>query len=108
MKAIVLSQENLHIQKDYPQPQPEAGEALIKVILTGICATDLEMVRGYQSGFRGILGHEFVGVVEQTSDTDWRGKRVVDSINIGCNTCPTCRQYGPEHCPNRRALARPS
>ena len=104
MQAITLSQNNLHIQKDFPKPQPETGEALIKVMLTGICATDLEMLKGYKGGFQGILGHEFVGVVEQSPDAAWHGKRVVGSINIGCNKCATCRQHGSEHCPNRRVL----
>ncbi|MBE2225479.1 MAG: alcohol dehydrogenase catalytic domain-containing protein [Anaerolineae bacterium] len=104
MQAIKLAQNNLQIQKAHPIPQPEAGEALIKVTVAGICATDLEMIKGYKSGFQGILGHEFVGVVEQAPDSAWLGKRVVGSINIGCNNCATCRQQGAEHCPNRRVL----
>ena len=104
MQAITLSQDDLHIQKEYPRPEPAAGEALIKVRVAGICATDLEMVKGYKSGFRGILGHEFVGTVAHAPDAAWLGKRVVGSINIGCNNCAVCRQHGPEHCPNRRVL----
>lgn len=104
MQAITLSQDDLHYQKAYPIPQPEADEALIKVTVAGICATDLEMVKGYKKGFLGVLGHEFVGVVERAPDPKWHGKRVVGSINIGCNRCATCLQHGPEHCPNRRVL----
>lgn len=104
MQAITLTQNELQIHKAYTLPKPEANEALIKVNLAGICATDLEMVKGYKGGFQGILGHEFVGTVERSSDSAWMGKRVVGSINLGCNACPTCRQYGPEHCPNRRVL----
>ncbi len=104
MQAVILSQGKLYFQKEFPQPDPEPGEALIKVNLTGICATDLEMVKGYKQGFQGVLGHEFVGVVAQASEPSWQGKRVVGSINIGCGTCSICRQYGPEHCLNRRVL----
>lgn len=104
MQAITLSQSHLHFQKSYPVPEPEPGEALIKVTLAGICATDLEMLKGYKGGFQGVLGHEFVGVVEQAPDAAWMGKRVVGSINIGCNTCAACRRHGPEHCPSRRVL----
>ncbi len=104
MQAITLSQDDLHFQKEYPIPQPEADEALIKVMVAGICATDLEMVKGYKGGFLGVLGHEFVGVVERAPDPRWHGKRVVGSINIGCNSCATCLQHGPEHCPHRRVL----
>ncbi len=104
MQAVILSEGELHFQREYPRPAPKLGGALIKVNLAGICATDLEMVKGYKLGFQGVLGHEFVGVVEQAADPSWQGKRVVGSINIGCGTCPICRQHGPEHCSNRRVL----
>jgi threonine dehydrogenase-like Zn-dependent dehydrogenase len=70
--------------------------------MAGVCATDLEIVKGY-SGFEGILGHEFVGVVEE-GPAGWVGRRVVGSINIGCGQCQVCLADGPEHCPNRRVL----
>lgn len=104
MQAIILSQDELHFQKDFPVPQPEQGEALIKISLAGICATDLEMIKGYKSGFRGVMGHEFVGVVEKAPDPKWHGKRVVGSINIGCGRCSICLHHGPEHCPKRQVL----
>jgi threonine dehydrogenase-like Zn-dependent dehydrogenase len=53
------------------EPRPGAGDAIVRVTLAGICNTDLELVRGYM-GFTGILGHEFVGVVEH-GPADWRG-----------------------------------
>jgi uncharacterized protein related to proFAR isomerase len=37
-----------------------------------VCATDLELVKGYM-GFRGVLGHEWVGVVEDAPDRAWIG-----------------------------------
>ena len=43
-------------------PDPGEGEALVRVRLAGVCATDLEIIRGYMN-FRGVLGHEFVGEV---------------------------------------------
>lgn len=104
MQAIIVTQDDLHYQKNAPIPEPESDEALIKVSLAGICATDLELIKGYKGGFKGILGHEFVGVVERAPDPAWLGKRVVGSINLGCNKCAVCRQYGPEHCPDRRVL----
>lgn len=85
------------------KPEPETGEALIRVRYAGICTTDLEILNGYLS-FRGILGHEFVGVVEESPDPGWIGKRVVGEINIGCGTCPVCLAGLERHCPNRRVL----
>jgi threonine dehydrogenase-like Zn-dependent dehydrogenase len=85
-------------------PQPQADEALVRVTLAGICSTDLEIVRGYVPDFVGVLGHEFVGIVEAALDESWLGQRVVSNINIGCQTCEICLKRGPEHCPNRRVL----
>ena len=53
----------LRLRDDLPMPSPAPGEALIKVLAAGICNTDLEIVKGYMD-FSGVLGHEFVGVVE--------------------------------------------
>lgn len=104
MQALFLENGHLRYRNDYPLPAPEPGEALIRVKLAGICTTDLEMVKGYREDFSGVLGHEFVGVVEQAPDSAWHGRRVVGAINLGCNQCAVCRCQGPEHCPNRRVL----
>ena len=104
MQALFLENGQITYRRDYPTPKPEPGEALIRVKLAGICTTDLEMVIGYRENFSGVLGHEFVGVVEQAPDAAWHGRRVVGGINIGCNQCAVCRRQGPEHCPNRRVL----
>lgn len=103
MKALYLSDNGLELRTDCPMPRPQPNEALIRVLCAGICSTDLEIVRGYNP-HRGILGHEFVGIVEAAADTDWIGRRAVGGINLGCQTCAVCTQSGPEHCPNRRVL----
>ena len=74
----------------------------MKSQLSGICNTDLEMLRGY-SRFTGILGHEFVGLVEQ-GPTELQGLRVVGEINISCGSCPVCRRGHATHCENRTVL----
>jgi threonine dehydrogenase-like Zn-dependent dehydrogenase len=104
MQALVLANGRLHYHSDYPQPVPPPDHALIRVTLAGICTTDLELVKGYAGGFEGVLGHEFVGVVAEAADKSWHGRRVVGSINIGCNQCLVCQQSGPEQCSNRTAL----
>ncbi len=104
MRVLYCENGRLTLRTDYPIPQPQADEALVRVTLAGICATDLEIVRGYVPEFSGVLGHEFVGVVEAAADESWLGQRVVSSINIGCQTCAFCLNHGPEHCPERRVL----
>ncbi len=79
------------------------GEALVRVTMAGICNTDIEIVRGY-ANFTGTLGHEFVGVVEDSPDKSQIGRRVVGEINIGCGRCELCRKNDPRHCPERTAL----
>ncbi len=79
-------------------------EALVRVVLSGICNTDLEIVRGY-AGFSGTIGHEFVGIVERTRDAPHLiGKRVVGEINAGCGKCEKCAAGDPRHCPTRTVL----
>jgi threonine dehydrogenase-like Zn-dependent dehydrogenase len=79
------------------------NEALVRVLLSGICNTDLEIARGY-AGFKGTIGHEFVGIVEESSDRSLRGKRVVGEINAGCGKCALCRAGDPRHCADGTVL----
>ncbi len=91
----------LKYRDDCPVPAPAPGEALVKVLYAGVCNTDREILAGYK-GFTGILGHEFVGVVE--AGEGWKGKRVVADINLGCGACPRCREGLANHCQSRRVL----
>lgn len=109
MKALVYDNnpgEGLKLIKDYKNPVLKAGEALIKTTLMGICNTDEEITKGYM-GYKGVLGHEFTGVVTDVfNDTDksWIGKRVVGEINAGCKKCKWCASGLERHCPNRGTL----
>lgn len=101
MRALVLGPEGPAVV-DRPVPYVP-GEARIRLRLGGVCATDLELVKGYM-GFRGTLGHEWVGVVEHASDAAWIGRRVVGEINCPCGRCATCLAGRPTHCPTRTVL----
>lgn len=106
MKAIVFDKE-LKLDNNYEKPVPKKGEALVKVKLAGICNTDYEITKGYM-GYKGVLGHEFVGVVEDVNDEDKSvvGKRVVAEINYGCHdvNCEWCNKGLVRHCPNRHTI----
>ncbi len=88
--------------RDVPAPDLPAGEARVRVRRAGICNTDLEIVRGYYP-FTGILGHEFVGVVE-TGPNELMGRRVVGEINAVCGSCRACREDRRTHCEHRTVL----
>ncbi|HEV8593751.1 MAG TPA: alcohol dehydrogenase catalytic domain-containing protein [Pyrinomonadaceae bacterium] len=98
MKALRSQQGKLSLN-DISMPE-RRDEALVRVLKSGICNTDLEIVRGY-AGFEGTIGHEFVGMVEIG---DMKGKRVVGEINVGCGNCDLCKAGDPRHCPERTVL----
>jgi threonine dehydrogenase-like Zn-dependent dehydrogenase len=101
MLALRVDRKRLAV-KDVDRPgRPD--EALVRVLLSGICNTDLEIARGY-AGFNGTIGHEFVGVVEESSDRTLVGRRVVGEINAGCGSCELCRDGDSRHCANRTVL----
>ena len=100
MRALVLEQSNVQVDPVHPAPTPGPDESIVRVTRAGVCETDLQLIKGYM-GFRGVLGHEFVGVAESGPYT---GRRVVGEINCACWTCATCRNGFPTHCPNRTVL----
>jgi len=115
MKALRYENGSVSVT-DVPKPVAD-GEALVRVTLSGICNTDLEIARGY-AGFAGTIGHEFVGVIEEVSGGVEAslpaghqhpagltpGIRVVGEINAGCGACDLCRAGDPRHCANRTVL----
>ena len=102
MKALRVKDRSARVE-DVPTPD-FGGEALVRVLRSGVCNTDLEIVRGY-AGFEGTIGHEFVGVVDRCDDVpEIVGKRVVGEINAGCGHCPLCLSGDSRHCPTRTVL----
>jgi threonine dehydrogenase-like Zn-dependent dehydrogenase len=117
MKALRYENHQLRIG-NVPPPEID-GEALVRVTLSGICNTDLEIARGY-AGFEGTLGHEFVGVIESVSEVQPSGRatsatahsltvltpgaRVVGEINAGCGKCNLCMDGDSRHCAARTVL----
>ena len=112
MRALVYDGHRLMLDQNYLLPKPVEGEALIRVLQVGICNTDLEITRGYMD-FRGVPGHEFVGVVEELYGKDVQKsyshllhQRVVGDINAACHRpdCSYCQRNMYTHCPNRTTL----
>jgi len=104
VRGFWLEDRRLRVRDDLPVPEPPPGEARIRVTLAGLCHTDVELTRGYYP-YRGVLGHEFVGVVERApADPRWEGRRVVGEINATCGSCATCRAGRPTHCERRTVL----
>lgn len=102
MKAIRFANGKAAIDANCAEPAAGPGQALLAVTMAGICATDLEIVRGYLS-FEGVLGHEFVGTV-LAGPRHLKGKRVVSEINCVCGQCEMCQSGLSTHCRNRTVL----
>lgn len=101
MKALWLEDQRLSVRDVVRPSRPD--EALVRVRLSGVCGTDLELARGYYP-FTGVIGHEFVGDVVESPDPSWVGARVVGEINVACGGCEACDAGRPTHCENRTVL----
>jgi threonine dehydrogenase-like Zn-dependent dehydrogenase len=109
VRALHFDGRSPRFDPRHADPVPGPGEALIRPLLAGVCSTDLEICRGYMN-FVGVLGHEFVGIVEAVGeaggerDRQWIGRRVVGSINCVCGRCDMCRGGLASHCRDRTVL----
>lgn len=104
MRGIYFDGDRAVFKKDLPMPEPEETESLIRIICAGVCNTDREILKGYRPDFKGVMGHEFVGVVEASKDPVWIGKRVVGELNAGCGHCIYCRTGREKHCLERKVI----
>ena len=104
MKGIYFDGTNAVYREDLPVPHRGEKESLVKILLCAVCNTDKEVRKGYRPDFRGVMGHEFVGEVVESSDENLIGKRVVGELNATCGECVYCKTGRPTHCNERRVL----
>jgi len=102
VRALVFDQ-SLSFQPRHRDPVESDGDTLLRVRQAGVCATDLEITRGYM-GYRGVLGHEFVADVVSSPDKDLIGQRVAGEINVVCGRCDLCLSGLSSHCRARSVL----
>lgn len=101
MRGVYYNGTEAQYREDLPKPVPAEGQSLLKILMSAVCSTDREILKGYRPEFRGIMGHEFVGLVEESDRPELIGKRVVGEINENCGSCLYCRTGRPHHCANR-------
>jgi len=104
MKALYFDGIKPVYLDQYEKPLPTPGHSLIRVLISAICNTDREVIAGYRPDFRGVLGHEFVGIVEASDDESLIGKRVVGELNEGCGECLYCKTGREKHCLSRKVI----
>lgn len=101
MRALAFDGSAVQLEADRAEPRPGQGEVLVRVRRAGVCETDLQILNGYH-GFRGVLGHEFVGTALGGA---FDGRRVVGEINCSCWACEMCVTAGhPGHCRHRTVI----
>lgn len=104
MKALVYNGKTAEYRTDYPKPVPKERESLVKILLAAVCNTDKEVLAGYKPDFTGVMGHEFVGIVEASDRPELIGKRVVGELNQACGHCIYCKTGRPTHCSTRKVI----
>lgn len=104
MRGIYYNGTDAVYRTDLPIPEPTQKESLVKIHLAAVCNTDKEVRKGYRPDFVGVMGHEFVGEVVESSDPSLIGKRVAGELNATCGECVYCRTGRPTHCNSRRVL----
>ncbi len=104
MRGIYFDGFQASLREDLPKPVPKASESLVRILMAAVCNTDKEILRGYRPDFQGVMGHEFVGIVEESPDPSLVGKRVVGELNASCGECIYCKTGRNTHCTNRRVL----
>lgn len=111
MKAVVKfapGAKNVAL-REVPEPTPGPREALLEVIYTGVCGTDIHVMHDeYKLNPPVIMGHEVLGrvvAVGSDEDAEWIGQRVVtETFFRCCERCEMCRAGRRNMCEQRESI----
>ncbi len=110
MNALVFDGKSVIRKTDQPEPVPAPGEAVIRPLRVAFSSADRAAASG-RLNFQGVLGHQFVGVVERVNPAPgrdehakWVGRRVVGGPVIACGSCPRCKGGLSAHCTQRSVI----
>jgi alcohol dehydrogenase len=104
MKALTYHGPGKIKLDEKPKPQLQAqSDAIVKVLKTSICGTDLHIVKGDLTAVTAgrILGHEGIGVIEEIGSnvSNFKvGDHVIISCITSCGRCPNCKKGMYSHC----------
>jgi D-arabinitol dehydrogenase (NADP+) len=108
MKSIRIPEPNRVVLVELPIPVPAAGEVLLRVCASGICGTDIHILRGdYMGAYPVIPGHELSGEVIEVGTGVTRvrqGERAAIEPNIACERCEECLNNRENFCRNWQAI----
>jgi len=103
LQAVRIVKSEVFLDRNAPDPSPAAHQALIRPTLVMIGEVDAAICRS-DIQYEGILGHQFVGVVEKADDESWVGQRVVGNVNIADTGSAMARSGLANHDPDRKIL----
>lgn len=108
MRAIISDGSTVRLETNHPAPKPAPGEAVVRLRRAAVSPFDVATARG-RTGFKGVLGHQFVGVVETVhgdaaASRRLVNQRVVGSIVNSCGECDLCRKGLGVHCRDRTLM----
>jgi threonine dehydrogenase-like Zn-dependent dehydrogenase len=112
MRALIFDGQGTRLNSAHPSPVAAKGEAIVRLVCAGVSAVDIQVCRG-QHSFTGVLGHQFVGIVEsvnsagagsQSAGASLLGKRVAGSPIISCGKCDMCMSGLSVHCRSRTIM----
>jgi 2-desacetyl-2-hydroxyethyl bacteriochlorophyllide A dehydrogenase len=108
MKVLKIVEPHRAVIEELPEPVPDQDNVLIKVMASGICGTDIHILRGeYLGEYPLIPGHEFSGIVQEVGTAVTRfkpGDRVAVEPNVCCNNCYNCLHNRQNFCLNWQAI----
>lgn len=110
MRAVTFQDVGSIALEDVPRPTiQDPTDVILKVTTTAICGSDLHVLAGRIPGMMpgGILGHEFMGIVEEIGPEVKRireGDRALASFTIPCGTCWYCLKGMFNRCPDNRVF----
>lgn len=105
MQSLILTADGLQLA-DTPMPALMPGDVRIEVRSVGICGTDIAIWKGdYEADLPLVLGHEFAGVIHESSDPAIKpGTLVTTGIDISCGRCWYCRSGARHNCADKEVL----
>ena len=104
MKAVVYDEPGKFAVREVAVPEPGPGEVLLRILVAGVCGTDLHLHAGeFGPSYPLTPGHEFVGVAVSVGPgvaEEMIGRRFVVDNTASCGQCVECRRARPAHCRN--------
>lgn len=102
-KAAIFTGANQPFEvREYPLSKPEKGQALLKLCISGVCGTDVHIMKGrLKMPTPLIIGHEFIGEIAEINGSGFSvGDKVIFNAATPCGECLLCKNGDSANCLN--------